>query len=649
MLIESVTVRNFRSLKDSTLVCDHLTALVGRNGTGKSSFLRALELFYATSPRLRPEDFYNEDTTSPIEIEVQFRDLSDEEFGRFSKYVDGSSLVVTKVVTATAGKLAIAFHGSTLQCAEFQAIRQAGSADEAKERYAEMRSAQKWQTLPQRGTKKAILEELDTWESNNPNECIRLRDNGQFFGLSSVATGYLGAHTRFVSIPAVRDAADDASDTKSSPITELMDIVVRAKLEARDDVKDLREATQAEYDKIMAPQNMPEIAGLAASLTSTLQSYVTDAEIKIAWTIPSLVELPMPLAELRLVEDGYASTVERTGHGLQRAFVLTLLQHLVATRDTEHDGSELSQAEQNEPLTPDVILAIEEPELYQHPNRQRHLARVLMQLSRTAGPLGSRTQVIYVTHSPLFVGIDRFDLVRILRKRDGGRALPKVTQVTSSTADSVALALWTAQGSKGERYTADTLLARLQSLMTPWMSEGFFADLVVLVEGEDDRAALSGTATGLGHDLDSLGVAVIPCGGKSNLDRPLLIFRSLDIPVYVIWDSDRGVANADPKRNEYMLRLVGAAEADWASVVEDSYAAFEVDLGRTVAGELGEGFDKLVSDAQQEFGIPKKAHAMKNPRVVEWIMHTALESGRSSPTMERIVQKIVEAASRSGR
>ena len=30
--------------------------------------------------------------------------------------------------------------------------------------------------------------------------------------------------------------------------------------------------------------------------------------------------------------------------------------------------------------------------------------------------------------------------------------------------------------------------------MTPWMGEGFFADVVVLVEGEDDRAAILGYA-----------------------------------------------------------------------------------------------------------------------------------------------------------
>ena len=53
--------------------------------------------------------------------------------------------------------------------------------------------------------------------------------------------------------------------------------------------------------------------------------------------------------------------------------------------------------------------------------------------------------------------------------------------------------------------------------MTPWMSEGFFADVAVLVEGEDDRAAILGVAKSKGIDLESSGIAVIPAAEKPAL------------------------------------------------------------------------------------------------------------------------------------
>lgn len=46
MLISAVHVKNFRSILEESLPCDRLTALVGRNGSGKSTFLAALEFFY---------------------------------------------------------------------------------------------------------------------------------------------------------------------------------------------------------------------------------------------------------------------------------------------------------------------------------------------------------------------------------------------------------------------------------------------------------------------------------------------------------------------------------------------------------------------------------------------------------------------------
>src|ERR1700679_1574042 len=78
MLAKTVKVKNFRCAKDETLNCESLTALVGANGSGKSTFLRALQLFYDTSPKVDHRDFYDEDVSQPIEIAVTFSDLGPE-------------------------------------------------------------------------------------------------------------------------------------------------------------------------------------------------------------------------------------------------------------------------------------------------------------------------------------------------------------------------------------------------------------------------------------------------------------------------------------------------------------------------------------------------------------------------------------------
>ncbi|GAI99829.1 unnamed protein product, partial [marine sediment metagenome] len=70
----------------------------------------------------------------------------------------------------------------------------------------------------------------------------------------------------------------------------------------------------------------------------------------------------------------------------------------------------------------------------------------------------------------------------------------------------------------------ESLKARMVAIMTPWINEGYFADVAVLVEGEDDRSAIIGTALSMGIDLEAEGIAIIPCGGKENIDRPFLVF-----------------------------------------------------------------------------------------------------------------------------
>src|SRR5439155_19591134 len=149
-----------------------------------------------------------------------------------------------------------------------------------------------------------------------------------------------------------------------------------------------------------------------------------------------------------------------------------------------NEGGVIGTGDDATTMLPNLLLAIEEPELYQHPNRQRHLAKTLLQLSSGATPgVAERTQIIYGTHSPLFVGIDRINQIRLLKKVANG-AKPKCTKGVRTDLDRVADIIWQAAGSQGAKFTGVTLMPRLQVIMT--LSEGFFADVAVLVEGEDD-------------------------------------------------------------------------------------------------------------------------------------------------------------------
>ena len=649
MLIQSVHVKNFRSILDESMPCDSLTALVGRNGSGKSSFLSALELFYNPTARVTSEDFYDEDVTQDIEVAVTYSNLSAEAIDLFSPYINNDRLVVVRVFSDPQSGRSGTYHGMRLLNPDFIDIRHADGAMLKRRKYNEIRETAEYASLPSATSVEAVLQALAEWEAQNPGQCQPLRDDGQFFGFTQVAQGYLGRYTKFIHVPAVRDALDDATEKRGASVTEIMDLVVRSALAKRDDVEEFKRRTQDAYREIMDPKKLPELEDLAYGLSQTLQSYVPDAKVLLQWSGLSDISIPMPEAEVKLMEDDYESRVERTGHGLQRAFIITMLQHLNAVR-TLGSGPEDGTTEENESGTkagyvqlPSLVLAIEEPELYQHPSRARHLASVLLDLAKGAIPgVAENTQVIYATHSPLFVGLDRFDQIRVLRKVSQGIGRPRTTQLKKADMEAVANELWDATQGQSEKFTAESLKPRLQSMMTPWMGEGFFADLVVLVEGEDDRAAILGFAKAKALDFDSLGISVIPCFGKSNIDRPLVIFGQLGISVYVLWDGDYGVNDAKPEDNRYLLRLLGKPEQDWPHFVEDSSACFKVNLEKTLQDEMGsESFTTWLSEAQNQLGIAKKDHALKNPAIIEHVVRRAASSSETSTSLDSIIDKIV--------
>ena len=540
MILHSVDVKNFRSILKETMLFDSATALVGANGTGKSSFLHALNIFYLPNPKVESHDFYNGDTSNELTIAVTFRDLSAEAKQLFSAYLQDDKLTVERVFIHKDGKISHKYHGASLQIDDFQSARSALTVKDrgktAKEAYEGLRRRTEYSSLPAWASITQATQALAEWETADPDKCSRTRDDGQFFGFEEVAQGYLGRFTKFLFIPAVREAADDASEGRNSVFTSLIDLVVRSILAQKQELQQLKKTTQEQYEKILDPANLIELEVLEKRITGTLKTYVPTASVEMEWLPLTELDLPLPRANVKLVEDGYASPVSLTGHGLQRAFILTMLQHLALAQNapivprnpaetppptpTAEISLQLpttetpSQASAEEKL-PSLVLAIEEPELFQHPNRQRHLATIFQTLASGSTPgVAKTTQIVLATHSPLFIAIDRVAQIRLLRKHANGENKPRITKVVCTDLERLANVVWAINGKPEPAFTGMTLLPRLKALMTPWMSEGFFADVAVLVEGEDDRAAVLGVGAALGHDLESMGCSVIPCGGR---------------------------------------------------------------------------------------------------------------------------------------
>lgn len=650
MKINTIHIKNFRSILDETLILEDLTALLGPNGSGKSSFLQAIKLFYSTSPIIEEEDFYNKEVEKDIIISIKFFELSEEATKLFYKYIENNSLTIDRVLSWNNGKPIVKFHGSTLQNPEFDEIknsfeiRDRGST--AREKYNFVRSKNLYDSLPAWTTIENVKNYLKEWEETNPDKCRRIRDDGQFFGFNTVAQGYLGKFTQFLFIPAVREASEDAVEGKGSILASLMELVVKSVIANKENYKKFQEETQNKYNELMDPEKLIELKNLEKELTRTLKTFVPNTEVSLNWQASEKLYIPFPKADIKLIEDNYSTSVERTGHGLQRAFILTMLQQLtlaqrISNEQSLHEENSIEKDFINTTIS-NLVLAIEEPEIYQHPCRQIYFSKILQKLAEGIIPgVAKKTQIIYTTHSPLFVRIDNLEQIRTLKKIDN-LDKPKVTKIIMVNLDKIAEIIWIANGKPIGTFNATTLKPRLKTIMTREVNEGFFANKVVLVEGAEDKAVILGFAEWLGYDFDSLGITVIQCNGKTNIDRPAAIFRELKIPTYIIWDGDKEKKDSKSDDNKRLLRLLNEDDIDWPNCVEIEYACFENNISDSLKQELGEDdYNIILNRCKEEFCMNENRDALKNPIIIQRLIQLSKEKNLQSRTLEKIIENII--------
>jgi putative ATP-dependent endonuclease of the OLD family len=255
---------------------------------------------------------------------------------------------------------------------------------------------------------------------------------------------------------------------------------------------------------------------LEAKINAGLKE-VIGGEARIRTDAPDINSSLLPNTEL-VVRDATIeidTKVGHQGHGLQRTLVMTLLQLLAEAQESSVGTPTQRRA---------VVLVVEEPELFMHPQMERRMRDLLYRLS--AQP---HFQVACCTHSPVFIDIaDRHkSILKMSRTVDGAVSAKQVTiEIFVGHADEV------------ER---QRLLA--VSRFNPSANELFFAREVVLLEELTAVAAFERAAevTGLftRHPDKRRGVSIIETNGKGNIPAVQRVLNAFDIPYRVVHDEDR--------------------------------------------------------------------------------------------------------------
>jgi putative ATP-dependent endonuclease of the OLD family len=285
--------------------------------------------------------------------------------------------------------------------------------------------------------------------------------------------------------------------------------------------------------------------------------------------------------------------------------------------------------------------------LFQHPAQARFIARTFADLTEPS----AEVCILACTHSPIFVDVRTFDSLRRVQKRHVGGDMR--VSATSATLDAVARRLQEVhEGTK--EFTAAGLRPGLVALINPYVNESLFADFVVLVEGEEDKALLEAALTRADGwaDVEARAFAVVPVGGKTLLDRMSAILSLLGVPHFLVFDRDgegRQEANNVAHWNKTLGRLAGLSDPPEMpdTGCGEHHAVFSPTVTKVVDTEMGHDAWFAIRDAVcDELGIEKRDSAVKNREVILKMLAKAGAVGLSSPSLETAAATIVAAVAR---
>jgi len=497
---------------------------------------------------------------------------------------------------------------------------------------------------------------MTKYEAAHPELLEIFESEQQFFGPKNIGGGKLDKYTKFVLVPAVRDASSEAD--KKGVILQLIDVLVMRSVNKRPDVRKLNEEFEKRVREVYSNDNLKELGHLAGMITKLLTQYAPGAELDLAFGEIVPPKIPLPPAIASLVEDNFKCPISYTGHGLQRALIFALLQQLSVTDLSPKKGVEENEGdadEFNDPETlriPDLILAIEEPELYLHPSRSRYLSQVLENISKASADGNEpSTQILLATHSPYFISMDRFDRVRLARKIPAEGYKPLQCQISEYSLQKAAERLAQITQSNPAEFTPESFSARAAPIMTSMVNEGFFADLVVVVEGVSDAAILWAMQEIQEKQWDGHGIAVVPAGGKNNIDRPVVVFSGLGIPVYFVFDGDNRHAGKDKERdairsNSLLLTLAGTKVENFPETqAQETFAVFSDELETEIKMLDEEIFNVIRDRVANEIGHDRPSTLLKNPHAAALFLKRLYGDGHRVPILEDIVQRITNLRS----
>ena len=135
--------------------------------------------------------------------------------------------------------------------------------------------------------------------------------------------------------------------------------------------------------------------------------------------------------------------------------------------------------------------------------------------------------------------------------------------------------------------------------------------------------------------------------GKTNIDRPALIFKALEIPIYIIFDTDSDKSGDESTKNEKINIALRKIMEDtsvtdaFEQKVEKTWACLDPNLTSFLKAELEEDFyNREMNKLREFYEFPKIKDCKKNVTIMKEFLEISYKEGKNIPIFEQIIQNI---------
>jgi len=284
-------------------------------------------------------------------------------------------------------------------------------------------------------------------------------------------------------LPAVHDVSDEIKLTSSTNFGKFLSMILETNETGFEEIDELLAQIKIKFE---SQENNVPLNKASIEISNILEEQFQPAKVTLR---PKTINRKDILKSLEVfVHDGYDGSIYTKGHGLQRAFIFAIMRLWADKLNSKRPDEGKDKK--------DIIIAIEEPELYLHPHQQRIVYKILKDLTTQTK---EQIQIIYTTHSSFLIHVEDYKNIALVKKFviDTGT---KLTQYTD------------------EIFSPDSKKEfNLLCQFDPERNEMFFARKIILVEGDTEKMSLPLILEKLGIDVIKQSISIVECGSKGGI------------------------------------------------------------------------------------------------------------------------------------